>query len=240
MTIATAHDHRRPHRGPRLARADRAHRRARLRPDAAGLSAGGVRELAASFEDGRFRSTIDMRRYRFGEGAVQVLRRAAARAHRRRAARALPAARRAGQRLGAAAGGGGRLPGRPRRLPRALPPRRPDAPDAAHPALLRGRPQHAAPGHLRRGRLPAAGRHGARPPRRGLRGRPVRAARAAPAGAVTRARDRAAARRLPALRDPPSPGAGLARLLPRDDAPRGRDGALGRRTTLGVIFHDAA
>jgi hypothetical protein len=29
------------------------------------------RELAATFEDGRFRSTIDMRRYRFGEGAYK-------------------------------------------------------------------------------------------------------------------------------------------------------------------------
>jgi hypothetical protein len=31
-------------------------------------SAGECRSLAVSFEDGRFRSTIDMRRYRFGEG----------------------------------------------------------------------------------------------------------------------------------------------------------------------------
>ena len=32
------------------------------------LSASECRELASRFEDGRFRSTIDMRRYRFGEG----------------------------------------------------------------------------------------------------------------------------------------------------------------------------
>jgi uncharacterized protein len=32
------------------------------------FSASECRELAAHFEDGRFRSTIDMRRYRFGEG----------------------------------------------------------------------------------------------------------------------------------------------------------------------------
>jgi hypothetical protein len=31
-------------------------------------TAADCRELAASFDDGRFRSTIDMRRYRFGEG----------------------------------------------------------------------------------------------------------------------------------------------------------------------------
>src|SRR3954451_8420892 len=32
------------------------------------LSGAECRALGASFEDGRFRSTIDMRRYRFGEG----------------------------------------------------------------------------------------------------------------------------------------------------------------------------
>jgi hypothetical protein len=32
------------------------------------LSASECRNLASSFDDGRFRSTIDMRRYRFGEG----------------------------------------------------------------------------------------------------------------------------------------------------------------------------
>src|SRR3954453_21059019 len=31
-------------------------------------TAGEFRELAAAYDDGRFRSTIDMRRYRFGEG----------------------------------------------------------------------------------------------------------------------------------------------------------------------------
>ena len=34
-------------------------------------SAGECRELAAHFDVGRFRSTIDMRRYRFGEGAYK-------------------------------------------------------------------------------------------------------------------------------------------------------------------------
>jgi uncharacterized protein len=34
-------------------------------------TASECRELAASFEDGSFRSTIDMRRYRFGEGAYR-------------------------------------------------------------------------------------------------------------------------------------------------------------------------
>jgi uncharacterized protein len=35
------------------------------------LSAAECRALGATFEDGRFRSTIDMRRYRFGEGAYK-------------------------------------------------------------------------------------------------------------------------------------------------------------------------
>ena len=34
-------------------------------------SAAECRDLAASYEDGHFRSTIDMRRYRFGEGAYK-------------------------------------------------------------------------------------------------------------------------------------------------------------------------
>ena len=34
-------------------------------------SAGECRELSAAFEEGTFRSTIDMRRYRFGEGAYK-------------------------------------------------------------------------------------------------------------------------------------------------------------------------
>jgi hypothetical protein len=34
-------------------------------------TAGECRELAATFEEGSFRSTIDMRRYRFGEGAYK-------------------------------------------------------------------------------------------------------------------------------------------------------------------------
>jgi hypothetical protein len=34
-------------------------------------TAGECRALAATFEDGHFRSTIDMRRYRFGEGAYK-------------------------------------------------------------------------------------------------------------------------------------------------------------------------
>ena len=34
-------------------------------------TAGECRELAATFDEGRFRSTIDMRRYRFGEGAYK-------------------------------------------------------------------------------------------------------------------------------------------------------------------------
>ena len=219
-------DHRRPHRGPRLAGAHHAHGRGRLRPDATRARrrrvprAGRTLRGRALSLDHRH-APLPLRR-----GRVQVLRRAAARAHRRRAPCALSAAGGAGQRVGAAAGRARRLPARARRLPRPLPPRRPAAHDAADPALPRGRPQHPAPGRLRRGRLPAAGRDHARPPGRGLRGRPVRPARAAPARAVTRPRHRPRARRLPDLPDPPPPGAGHPRLLPGDHAPRGGHGAL--------------
>ncbi len=71
MTIATA-----PAVADRIAELDWAELTARL--DENGFvqtppvyGAGECRELAASFEDGRFRSTIDMRRYRFGEGAYK-------------------------------------------------------------------------------------------------------------------------------------------------------------------------
>src|SRR3954470_11397717 len=113
------------------------------------LSASECRGLGARFEDGRFRSTIDMRRYRFGEGQYKYfdaplpevidgarhalyppLAEPANEWARRRAPRALPAAGRAGQRVGGAAGGAGAFPGRPGRLPRALPPRGPAPHDA--------------------------------------------------------------------------------------------------------------
>jgi len=68
MTIATAHDV-----ADRIAGLDWSALTARI--DEQGFvqtppiySAGECRELAAHFDVGRFRSTIDMRRYRFGEG----------------------------------------------------------------------------------------------------------------------------------------------------------------------------
>ena len=71
MTIATAHDV-----ADRIAALDWDALTARI--DEQGFvqtpqvySAGECRELAAHFDVGRFRSTIDMRRYRFGEGAYK-------------------------------------------------------------------------------------------------------------------------------------------------------------------------
>jgi hypothetical protein len=71
MTIATAHDV-----ADRIAGLDWSALTARI--DEQGFvqtppiySAGECRELAAHFDVGRFRSTIDMRRYRFGEGAYK-------------------------------------------------------------------------------------------------------------------------------------------------------------------------
>ena len=121
------------------------------------LTAAERADLAGSFDDGRFRATIDMRRHRFGEGTYRYF------------DRPLPgvidAARHAlypplaelanrwAQRLGEPEAYPADLDG----VPRALPPCRAGAADAAHPALHRGRPQRAPPGRLRRGRLPAAG-----------------------------------------------------------------------------------
>jgi hypothetical protein len=71
MTIATAHDV-----ADRIAGLDWSALTARIDEQGFVLtppvySAGECRELAAHFDVGRFRSTIDMRRYRFGEGAYK-------------------------------------------------------------------------------------------------------------------------------------------------------------------------
>ena len=82
------------------------------------LSASECRELAASFEDGRFRSTIDMRRYRFGEGEYKYFDAPLPDVIDGARHALYPPLADAGQRVGAAAGGARHLPGRARRLPR--------------------------------------------------------------------------------------------------------------------------
>ena len=95
-----------------------------------------------------------------------------------------------------------------------------ERPDAADPALRRGRLERAAPGPLRRRVLPLPGRLRAVGAGRGLRGRRVRPARAAPAGPEPRPRHHPAARRVRDLPDPGPAERGQARLPPRRHAPR--------------------
>ena len=122
------------------------------------LTADECAELAALFDDGRFRSTIDMARHRFGDGRYRYFE------------HPLPdpiAALRAGfyERLAPVANewasriGGDTFPLSHEELLRALPRGRPGAPDAADPALRRGRLERAAPGPLRRRLLPVPDPH---------------------------------------------------------------------------------
>ena len=120
-----------------------------------------------------------------------------------------------------------RFPARSRRLSQALPRGGTDAADAAAAAIRRGRLQLPAPGRLWRAGVPAAGRVPAVAAGRGFFRRRVRAHRAAPAHAVARrggAAEPGGGRDLPGASPP---GAGHARRLPRQHAPRREPAALG-------------
>ena len=102
-----------------------------------------------------------------------------------------------------------------------------------------GRLQLPAPGPLRRASLSAAGRDPAQRARRDFTGGEF---------VLTEQRPRMQSRaevvplepgRRRHLRRARAPGAGDARDLPRQHAPRGEPAACGRRFTLGIIFHDA-
>ena len=135
-------------------------RRPRLRRDRAASHRSRVRDLAGQFDGGRFRSTMDMARHRFGDGRyryfdpvpgpIAELRRASTATSRRSrtTGSALLRRRRAA------------VPARARGTARAVRRGRPDAADAADPALRRGRLERAAPGPLRRRLLPVPGRDG--------------------------------------------------------------------------------
>ncbi len=177
------------------------------------LSGAECEALAELFDGGRFRSTIDMARHRFGEGRYRYFDHPLPGADRRAAQRVLPAPRAGRERLvGACSAVTGRVPARARGAARALPCGGPGAPDAADPALRSGRLECPPPGSLRRRLLPVPGADSSVRARRGLRGRRVRADGAAPARAEPGARRGHATRRLRRLSDPPPSPAGRPRL----------------------------
>src|SRR5262249_3690930 len=221
-------DHDRAARGARLAAPRRGPRRARLRcregPDRAGSGRGARRELRRGrrvplpHRDGAAR--LRARR-------VQVLRLSAAAGGGRAPRGAVLAARVHREPLERGPGHRRALPRHARRVPRPLPSRRPNQADAARPALRRGRLQLPAPGRVRRAPVsdPGHGAPGRARPR--LHGRRIRAGRAAAAHAVARRGRAARAGRLRRLSRATSPGAGRARELSRDNAPRREPAALG-------------
>jgi hypothetical protein len=199
-------------------------------------------ELIALYDDdARFRSRVDMARYRFGLGeykyfAAPLPPAGAGAPH----ARVPAAAAIANQWEDRARDGDAALPRRTRAAG-ALPPRRPDEADAAA-AALRGRwLQLPAPGHLRRRGFPlqltcflsrrAVDYEG---------GDFLLVEQRAPR-AVARRVHRHRAGRDRDLRHAAPARAEHARLVSRRHAPRRQpDPCAGSRYTLGVIFHDAA
>ena len=123
-------------------------------------------DLAGLFDGGRFRSTIDMARHRFGYGRYRYFDHPLPATIAELRGSLLPAARADRQRLVARGSAARRrVPARARGAARALPRRRAGAPDAADPAIRRGRLERPAPGPLRRRLLPVPGRHACCPSR---------------------------------------------------------------------------
>ncbi len=218
---AHAHLASKPRRRPRLGRPALPARRARVRSHGARARRRGVphagrplRRRALSLDDRHGPPPLRRR-------ALPLLRPPAARPDPAAARRLLRAARADRERVVRAAGRGRRrVPGLARGPARPLPGGRPGATDPADPALRGGRLERASPGPLRRGLLPVPGADGAVRARRRLRGRRVRAGRAAAARPEQGARAHPAAGRIRDLPDPRAPPAGKARLPPRRAAPR--------------------
>ncbi len=185
------------------------------------------RALAELYDDDeRFRSTIDMARHRFGEGAVPVLRPSAPRRRRRAARRLLaaPAPDRPG--LGGTARPARRVARLLRGLAGAVSPRRAGPPHSPAPALRPGRVERVTPRPVRRSRLPAAGRHRPRRPGRRLHRRRVPRRREPHAGPVPRHDGAHRPGRSPGLHHPRPAGEVGARLVGRFAAPRRQRAAL--------------
>ncbi len=123
--------------------------------------------LADLFDDGRFRSTIEMARHRFGEGRYRYfdhpLPETIAALRSSFYPHLAPIANRWSQRAARRAPG---LPAATRAAARALPRGGPATPDTADPALRPGRLERAASGPVRRRVLPISGPDGPLAPRR--------------------------------------------------------------------------
>ena len=180
-------------------------------------------ELAELFDGGSFRATIDMARHRFGDGRYRYFDHplpepiAALRASFYR--QLAPIANDWAERL---RGESRAFPLEHEELLERCRAAGQERPDAADPALRRGRLERAAPGPLRRRLLPVPDPHD--PVRAGgrLRRRRVRADGAAPARAEPRACAQAAAGRVRDLPDPRSARTAAERLPPGRHAPRRR------------------
>ena len=189
------------------------------------LNPGECEQLSALFDGGRFRSTIDMARYRFGDGRYRYFDHplpdtiAALRSSFYR--HLAPIANDWSQLL---RGENPSFPGRARAAPAAVRRGGAGAAHAADPALRGGRLERAPPGPLRRGVLPVPGADDPRSPGSRLRGRRVRAARAAAARAEPRPRADAGPGGVRDLPNGRAPQPRQERLSPRRHAPRRRDG----------------
>ena len=178
-------------------------------------------ELSDLFDGGRFRSTIDMARHRFGDGRYRYFDHPLPELIAALRAAFYPSSGGGRKPLErAAARGYPRFPVRPPRAARALPPGRTDPTHPADPALRPRRLERAAPGSVRRRVLPLPDPDGPVAARRRLRRRRVRAARAAAAGPEPGSRPDPGAGNVRHLPHPRAPRPRAQRLSPRGDAPR--------------------
>jgi Oxygenase, catalysing oxidative methylation of damaged DNA len=176
--------------------------------------------LAALFDGGRFRSTVEMARHRFGDGRYRYfdhpLPPAIAALRESFYGHLAPIANEWSRRLR----GDEDHPLEHAELLERCRAAGPGAPDAADPALRRGRLERPSPGPLRRRLLPLPGPDDPRAAGDRLRGRRVRPRRAAPACPEPRPRPQPAAGRVRDLPHPPPPQPRSQRLPPGRPAPR--------------------
>ena len=204
------------------------------------LTAEECRTVAEMYDEARFRSRVVMARHGFGRGEYKYFAYPLPPLVARLRRALYPPLAAIANRWNAGARPSTRAFRAPRRLARALPRGRADPADAAAARLRRRRLQLPASGPLRRAGLPAPGRDPAAAPGRGFRGRRIRADRAAAAHAVAAEvvpLGRGDGVVFPVNQRPVEGTRGVYRVAMRHGVSRLRSG---RRTTLGIIFHDAA